>query len=136
MTHPQSGMLPRTTWDVPGGIVEADESPYAACRREVAEEIGLDLPVGRILALDWVPVQSPIPEELILIYDGGVLTPAEIAVITVPAGELKGFGFFNPEDPGLPVRPTLHRRIQACLRALATGATAELEDGNQACASA
>ena len=32
----------RDTWDLPGGAVEAEESPYAACRREVAEELGLD----------------------------------------------------------------------------------------------
>jgi ADP-ribose pyrophosphatase YjhB (NUDIX family) len=44
----------RDTWDLPGGVVEAEESPHAACRREVAEEIGLSRPVGRILAVDWV----------------------------------------------------------------------------------
>jgi len=26
--------------DLPGGAVEANESPHAACRREVAEELG------------------------------------------------------------------------------------------------
>jgi hypothetical protein len=31
-------------WDLPGGAVEAEESPHAACRREVAEELGLDRP--------------------------------------------------------------------------------------------
>ena len=32
----------RETWDLPGGAVEAEESPQAACRREVTEELGLD----------------------------------------------------------------------------------------------
>lgn len=49
----------RDTWGLPGGAVEADESPQAACRREVAEELGLDRPTGRILAvhpsLPWAP---------------------------------------------------------------------------------
>ena len=27
-----------------GGAVEADESPHAACRREVVEDLGLDRP--------------------------------------------------------------------------------------------
>jgi ADP-ribose pyrophosphatase YjhB (NUDIX family) len=27
----------KETWDLPGGAVEAEESPHAACRREVAE---------------------------------------------------------------------------------------------------
>jgi NUDIX domain len=34
-------------WDLPGGAVEAEESPHAACRREVAEELGLDRPGSR-----------------------------------------------------------------------------------------
>lgn len=28
----------RGTWDLPGGAAEGEEFPYAACRREVAEE--------------------------------------------------------------------------------------------------
>ena len=38
----------KPTWDLPGGAVEKEESPYAACRREVAEELGLDRPPGRV----------------------------------------------------------------------------------------
>jgi ADP-ribose pyrophosphatase YjhB (NUDIX family) len=30
----------KETWDLPGGAVKAEESPHAACRREVAEELG------------------------------------------------------------------------------------------------
>ena len=60
----------RDTWDLPGGAVEAEESPQAACRREVAEELGLDRPVGRVLALDWVPSRPERPEGLIVVYDG------------------------------------------------------------------
>jgi 8-oxo-dGTP pyrophosphatase MutT (NUDIX family) len=117
------------TWDLPGGVVEADESPNAACRREVAEETGLTRPAGRLLVVDWVPAESERPEELVLIYDGGVLGPADIAAITVPDDELNGFAFFPPGEVGGRVRPVVGRRVTACLQALATGAAAELEDG-------
>jgi hypothetical protein len=40
----------KPAWDLPGGAAEADESPHAACRREVAEELGLDRLPGRVLA--------------------------------------------------------------------------------------
>jgi 8-oxo-dGTP diphosphatase len=30
----------KETWDLPGGVVETEESPRAACRREVAELAG------------------------------------------------------------------------------------------------
>jgi 8-oxo-dGTP diphosphatase len=119
----------RDTLDTPGGVVEAEESPHAACRREVAEEVGLDRPVGRVLAIDWVPSQSGRPEELVIIYDGGILNPAEIDAITVPEDELDGFAFVHPDQVGSVVRPVVGRRIQACLQALATGSVAALEDG-------
>ena len=32
----------KDTWDIPGGYVERGESPAAACRREVLEELGID----------------------------------------------------------------------------------------------
>jgi 8-oxo-dGTP diphosphatase len=119
----------RDTWDLPGGVIDADESPNAACRREVAEEIGLAWPAGRLLVVDWVPAQTKCPEELVLIYDGGVLGAAAIAAITVTDAELAGFAFFAPGQVDRRVRPVVGRRIRACLQALATGRTAELEDG-------
>ena len=36
----------KLTWDIPGGIVEVDESPRRAAQREVHEEIGLDIEPG------------------------------------------------------------------------------------------
>ena len=33
----------KDTWEIPGGVVEPGESPREACRREVGEELGLDL---------------------------------------------------------------------------------------------
>jgi 8-oxo-dGTP diphosphatase len=43
----------RDHWTLPGGVCEFGEAPHAACAREVEEEIGLRLPVGRMLAVDW-----------------------------------------------------------------------------------
>jgi 8-oxo-dGTP diphosphatase len=98
----------RDTWDVPGGVVEAEESPHAACRREVAEEIGLNRPLGRVLAVDWAPSQPDYPEGLVVIYDA----------------------FVRPGQIAARVRPIVASRIQACLNALDTGAVAALDDGS------
>jgi 8-oxo-dGTP diphosphatase len=122
----------RDTWDVPGGVVEAEESPHAACRREVAEEIGLDRPLGRVLAVDWVPSKPDYPEGLVVIYDGGVLTPGEIAAIKVPEEELDGFAFVPPGEVAARVEPIVGRRLQACLSALDTGQVAALDNGRPA----
>jgi 8-oxo-dGTP diphosphatase len=117
------------TWNVPGGIVEAEESPHAACRREVAEELGLDRAPGRILSVDWVPSEPDRPEGLVIMYDGGVLSGQEIAAIAVPADELASFAFFHPDDVAPRVRPAVARRIAATLAALAAGTVMALEDG-------
>ena len=120
----------RDTWDLPGGAVDAEESPQAACRREVAEELGLDRPVGRVLALDWVPSRQGRPEGLIVVYDGGVFTAADIEAINVPKDELAGFAFVHPGEVAPRVRPLVARRIEQCLRALADGTVVSLEGGS------
>ena len=119
----------RETWDTPGGVVEAEESPHTACRREVAEEIGLDRPVGRVLAVDWVPSRHDYPEGLVVIYDGGEFSDSDIAAIAVPVDELNGFEFVPPGEVAARVSPIVGRRIRACLEALAVGTVAALDNG-------
>jgi ADP-ribose pyrophosphatase YjhB (NUDIX family) len=120
----------RDTWDLPGGAVEAEESPHAACRREVAEELGLDRPAGRVLAVDWVPSRPERPEGLVVVYDGGVLSPADNGGITVQDGELAGFAFVCPAAVGQRVTSLVGRRIAESLEALASGTVASLEGGS------
>ncbi len=119
----------KDTWELPGGAVEAEESPYAACRREVAEELGLDRPVGRVLAVDWVPSRPGRPEGLVVVYDGGVLTATDIGAITLEDGELAGFAFVAAGEVAALVTPLLARRIAACQRAAAAATVMSLEDG-------
>jgi 8-oxo-dGTP diphosphatase len=122
----------KPTWDLPGGAVEADESPHAACRREVAEELGLDRVPSRVLAVDWVPTRPERPEGLIIVYDGGVLSAAEVSEIVLADGELAGFAFITPDEVPALVTPLLARRIAACLVAVESGTVAMLENGSPA----
>lgn len=74
----------KSTWDLPGGVVEAGESPAACAAREVREELGLDLAVGRLLVVDWLPARPPKTEGLMLQFDGGVLDDALTARFRLP----------------------------------------------------
>jgi 8-oxo-dGTP diphosphatase len=118
----------KPTWDLPGGAVE--ESPHAACRREVAEELGLDLPLGWVLAVDWVPSRPERPEGVVIVYDGGVLPARQADGIVLADGELAWFAFTGPGEVKARVTPLLSRRIAACLDAIAQGTVAALKDGS------
>jgi ADP-ribose pyrophosphatase YjhB (NUDIX family) len=126
----------KPVWGLPGGAAEADESPNAACRREVAEELGLDRPPGRVLAVDWVPARTigpdrtVLPDGVIIVYDGGVLSPEEVKEIVLADGELAGFEFVTADEAAKRVTPLLARRITACLEAVETGTAATLENGS------
>lgn len=117
------------SWLVPGGVVDAGESPHAACRREVTEEIGLSRPPGRILAVDWTPQDPNWPEGVFFVYDGGTLSEADIAGITVQDSELHGFRFAARDELASLLNPPLARRIESAFVALWTGSVLSLEDG-------
>ncbi len=62
----------KADWDLPGGVVEDDESPRAAAEREVAEELGLDIRAQRLLAVDWLPAWGGWDDACLFVFDGGV----------------------------------------------------------------
>ena len=79
--------------------------------------------------VDWVPSRPERPEGLIVVYDGGVLAPGEVAAITLQDGELAGYEFVNPDEVPERVSPLLARRIAACVDAVVTGTVISLENG-------
>ena len=59
-------------WDLPGGVVEVDESPRLGVGREVREELQLEIAAGELLITDWLPPWSGWEDALCLVFDGGV----------------------------------------------------------------
>ena len=114
--------------EIPGGSVEADESPLAAVRREIAEELGLALSIGRLLSVDWINTEPPKDEGLMFLFDGGGLDE-EISRIRLPVDELSEFRFVDLEEAAGLVTPRMHRRIEGSLGARVSGVAAYLEEG-------
>lgn len=108
----------KPTWEIVGGIVENDESPKSACEREIAEEIGLDIRIERLLVVDYndYPDDPDKTESLMFIFDGGVLSDESIAQIRVREGEILGYQFFAPDTLPDALQPALAERIRVAIR--------------------
>ncbi|MFJ7275695.1 NUDIX domain-containing protein [Kitasatospora sp. NPDC098663] len=65
---------------LPGGSAEQDELPHLAARRHLETETGLVLPLRTILTADYVPA-AEFPEDLNLVYAGGMLTPRQADIV-------------------------------------------------------
>jgi 8-oxo-dGTP pyrophosphatase MutT (NUDIX family) len=117
-------------WELPGGCVEANESPYAAAVREVDEELGLAVTPGRLIVVDWVPPRPDHTEGVMVVFDGGSLLAERAAEIRLPSGELSGWAWCTPSDCAERLSPLLARRVRWALDAAACGVTHYLEDGH------
>jgi diadenosine tetraphosphate (Ap4A) HIT family hydrolase/8-oxo-dGTP pyrophosphatase MutT (NUDIX family) len=107
----------RPEWLVPGGIVERDESPRTACAREVAEELGVDLPVGELLCLEYKPPQPGRSDEsLQMIFDGGTIT-LDATRFACRDGEIDGYEYVETAELDQRLTPHLARRVRAALAA-------------------
>lgn len=117
------------SWELPGGMVREGESPRHAARRSLAQRLALEVPVGALLIIDWIPATSTRADGLMLLYDGGRLDEADARGIRLLAGELNAYAFVDlSETTGL-VAERLERRIWAGLRGRRIGHPVELEDG-------
>jgi 8-oxo-dGTP diphosphatase len=116
-------------WELPGGAVEADESPYDAAVREVREELGIVVAPGRMLVVDWVPPLADRTEGVIVVFDGGIVEPGPAARIRLSAGELRSWAWSTLPEADTRLSPLLARRVRAAVRAAEDQAATYLEDG-------
>ncbi len=123
----------RAGWALPGGTIESDagEGPRQGARRETAEEIGLDVEPGRLLAVDWVRGAGR-PPLVAYLYDGGVLGDDDFKAIRLQEEELLSWRLVAPAELPAYLPGALGLRVIAALDVLAEGAgTVELENGHR-----
>ena len=111
----------------PGAPVDADESPRQACTREIQEELGLGIDVGRLLCLEWQGPADDWSESLMFVYDGGVVTGPLNPILKTD--ELRAFRFVSPSNL-MPSRSSVWRAVyEPRLRYVASATLVELEIG-------
>ncbi len=115
-------------WELPGGIVEPGEPPRLGAVREIAEELGLDRDIGRLLVADWMPPYLGWDDAIELIFDGGVLAESDLAGLALQASEIKRVKFCTLAEAANLVTPLSHRRLTVAVN-LAPREMAYLENG-------
>lgn len=117
----------KSGWEIPGGAVEANESPLQACVREVREELGIAWhPLG-LLSINFTPETPQRTESINFIFNGGVLPDEVIASIRLPEKELIDFRFLAPGAALELLGRRLRKRVAYSLGALASGNVVYLE---------
>ncbi len=109
------------TWNFPGGVVEANESPLDGAIRETKEEIGLIISpdILKLLAIDYGSKQESGKNDSLSIYfNGGVLSDLQINNIIIQADELDGYKFVDETDLADYLNPEKAKRISIALKSL------------------
>ncbi|WP_435202753.1 NUDIX domain-containing protein [Janibacter sp. GS2] len=76
-------------WDLPGGIVDPDESPAHCVVREVKEELGLDVTVQGLLAVNWLPPYRGWDDALLCLFDLGHVPEETLEAAVLQQREIK-----------------------------------------------
>ncbi len=105
----------RTDWLVPGGIVERDESPWEGARREVREEIGIEIDRLDFAAMDWRSSDEEYDDSLHFVFHGGTLSAERKAAIRPDGVEIADHRFVPLDEAERLLEPFLYRRIMPCL---------------------
>jgi 8-oxo-dGTP diphosphatase len=120
----------RDHWTLPGGICEFGEPPHAGCAREVAELLGLQLPVGRMLAVDWQLPQDIYGRQarpaIFFVFDCGVLR--SLSGVRLQKEELDDCRFAAEPELTALLAATTVPRILAAISSLSSGCSRYVHD--------
>lgn len=113
-------------WGVPGGIMESGESPMAACRRELKEELGVKARILGPAVVDWVPARPPRTAALQWLFHAAA---PESSQIRLQSEELIEWAWVDPADLHALLPAHTARRMAAALEVAPGRGPVYLEDG-------
>lgn len=117
-------------WDLPGGVVDPNESPADCVAREVREELGIAVrPLG-LLAVDWMPPWLGWRDAVLLVFDLGTSPSDLVERAVLEHREIRALHWADESVWSQQVAPYNDRLLRAIRRGdpRVTGAL-YLEDG-------
>ena len=116
----------KDAWEIPGGLVELDESPREAAAREAEEELGRTFDVGDLLVVAYSDRGRTPLDGIMFVFDGGVTDEAASAY-ELPADELRAAEFVSIDLLDDYLIPKMAARMRAAVTAAESGRVAYLE---------
>ncbi|MFF0298453.1 NUDIX domain-containing protein [Kitasatospora sp. NPDC004614] len=106
-------------WHLPGGVVEAGESPLDAVRREAREELGLalDLLPDDLIGTVWVQARREgARDRIVFLWAGPMLSAADTDRIALQERELSAWRWAGADDAHRLLHPAVAARIRTPLQ--------------------
>ena len=119
-------------WDLPGGVVEVNESPRTAAEREIEEELSLTVPAGSLVLTDWLPPWSGWDDAVCLVFDGGRHEPGIADRIVPQRREIRTARFCSSAEVHELCADFTARRVDSALANAAAGRCTFTESGRPA----
>ena len=116
-------------YELPGGIVEPGESPRVGLTRELEEELGRGLAVGRLLVADWLAPYLGWEDAVEFVFDGGDIAAEVVPLLHPDLKEIRAIHWLEPEAAIVRMAPFAQGRLRSALEAREDRATHYLEAG-------
>lgn len=116
-------------WELPGGILNPVETPREGAIREVEEELGYTIAVGRLLVVEWLAPYLGWEDAVELIFDAGTLNQRSAGMLKPDLQEIRAVHWLAPDAAAEKLAPYARTKLAAALEARTAGRAAYLEAG-------
>ncbi|HEY6736130.1 MAG TPA: NUDIX hydrolase [Candidatus Saccharimonadia bacterium] len=117
----------RGQWEYPVGMTDGSESPLATARRELQEEVGLQLGELKLVGVDFFHRRTP-NGNLVMTF-GGAITHDQAAQLKLDPDEATAYTWATRDEALELVEPWLEKRLRELFSAYDSGCPVYLHKG-------